>query len=610
MCGIVGSIGTKIALEVLLDGLKKLEYRGYDSAGVSTLENSGIVTVRSAGKIAALEAKLQQGPALVGTLGIGHTRWATHGAPTERNAHPHMSYDGKISVVHNGIIENYAVLKTRLQQEGVVFQSDTDTEVIAHLIAKLYKGDLATAVLQTLNMLEGAFGIGVICVNEPDVLVGARRGSPLIVGVEPGNLFLGSDVSALIHHTSNVIYLDDNDVAVLRRDGTYRILNLNSQEVKRTVQQVEFSLDQVVKGGFAHFMLKEIFEQPEAIRNCTRGRLLVNEGSAKLSGLDSNTTELRAIDRIIITACGTSYYAGMVGEYMIEELAGIPVEVEYASEFRYRNPIIGSNTLVLAISQSGETADTLAAMKEARRKGATVLSICNAVGSSIARASNGGVYLHVGPEIGVASTKAFTAQVTVLSMIALLLGRMRRVSHEQGIEIARAIQDLPKQIEEVLAQSDHIRDIAKHYMDSNNFLYLGRHYNYPVAMEGALKLKEISYIHAEGYPAAEMKHGPIALIDQNMPVVVVAPKDALYDKVLSNVQEIKARKARIIAIATPDSTELEKFADHIIHVPSTLPMLMPVLTCVPLQLLAYHIAVMRGNDVDQPRNLAKSVTVE
>jgi len=609
MCGIVGSIGNKIALEVLLDGLKKLEYRGYDSAGVSILETSGLVTVRAPGKIAALEAKLK-GMTLLGTLGIGHTRWATHGAPTERNAHPHVSYDGKIAVVHNGIIENYAVLKARLQQDGVVFQSETDTEVIAHLIAKLYKGDLATAVLQALNMLEGAFGIGVICADEPDVLVGARRGSPLIVGVTPGNLFLGSDVSALIHYTSNVIYLDDNDVAVLHRDGSYRILNLNSQEVKRTVQQVEFSLDQVVKGGFEHFMLKEIFEQPESIRNCTRGRLLVDEGSAKLSGLDTNISELRAIDRIIITACGTSYYAGMVGEYMIEELAGIPVEVEYASEFRYRNPIIGPNTVVIAISQSGETADTLAAMREARRKGATVLGICNGVGSSIARNSNGGVYLHVGPEIGVASTKAFTAQVTVLSMVALLLGRMRRVSHEQGIEIARAIQELPVKIEQVLAQSDSIREIAKSYVDSNNFLYLGRHYNYPVAMEGALKLKEISYIHAEGYPAAEMKHGPIALIDQNMPVVVVAPKDALYDKVLSNVQEIKARRARVIAVTTGDSEELEKFADHVIHVPSTLPMLMPVLTCVPLQLLAYHIAVMRGNDVDQPRNLAKSVTVE
>ena len=432
MCGIVGSIGNKQALEVLIEGLKKLEYRGYDSAGVSILEKTGIVTVRSPGKIVALETKLRDFN-LTGTLGIAHTRWATHGAPTERNAHPHLSFDGKISVVHNGIIENYAVLKARLQQEGVEFKSDTDTEVIAHLIARLYKGNLQSAVLQTLNMLEGAFGIGVMCVDEPDVLIGARRGSPLIVGVTPGNLYLSSDVSAIIHYTSNVIYLDDNDVAVLHRDGTYCILNLSSQEVKRTVEQVEFSLDQVVKGGFDHFMLKEIFEQPESIRNCIRGRLLVNEGTAKLSGLDTNISELRAIDRIIITACGTSYYAGMVGEYLIEELAGIPVEVEYASEFRYRNPIIGPNTVVIAISQSGETADTLAAMKEARRKGASVLGICNAVGSSIARLSNGGVYLHVGPEIGVASTKAFTAQVTVLSMVALLLGRMRRISHEQGV---------------------------------------------------------------------------------------------------------------------------------------------------------------------------------
>ena len=609
MCGIVGSIGSKKALGVLIEGLKKLEYRGYDSSGVALLDAKGLTIVRSAGKIAALDAKLK-GMDLNGSIGIAHTRWATHGAPTERNAHPHVSFNGKIAVVHNGIIENYAILKSSLQQKGIEFKSDTDTEVIAHLIAHLYKGSLQNAVLQALNMLEGAFGIGVICVDEPDVLVGARRGSPLIVGLSADNLYLASDVSALIHHTANVIYLDDNDVAILNRDCSYRILNLNSQEVKRTVHQVEFSLEQVGKGGFDHFMLKEIFEQPEAIRNCTRGRLLVNEGSAKLSGLDTNINELRAIDRIIITACGTSYYAGMVGEYMIEELAGIPVEVEYASEFRYRNPIVGPHTVVIAISQSGETADTLAAMKEASRKGASVLGICNVVGSSIARISNGGVYLHVGPEIGVASTKAFTAQVTVLAMVALLLGRMRRVSHEQGVEIAKAIQALPGQIEEVLMQSDSIREIAKNYVNATNFLYLGRHYNYPVAMEGALKLKEISYIHAEGYPAAEMKHGPIALIDKNMPVVVVAPKDALYDKVLSNVQETKARNGRIIAITTGDSEELEKFADHVIRVPHTLSMLMPVLTNVPLQLLAYHIAVLRGNDVDQPRNLAKSVTVE
>ncbi|HSQ41289.1 MAG TPA: glutamine--fructose-6-phosphate transaminase (isomerizing) [Fibrobacteraceae bacterium] len=609
MCGIVGSIGNNAAIDILIDGLKRLEYRGYDSAGVSVLEQGELVTVRSPGKIVALEAKLQGKP-LKGTLGIAHTRWATHGAPSERNAHPHVSSDGRISVVHNGIIENFAPLKARLQSEGVVFHSDTDTEVIAQLIARQYRGDLKTAVVQALNMLRGAFGIAVICRDEPDVLIGARRGSPLIVGVGQGNLFLASDVSAIVNHTSNVIYLDDNDVAVLHRDHSYQILNLASQEVSREVQQVDFSLEQVAKGGFDHFMLKEIFEQPEAIRNCTRGRLLIGEGSAKLSGLDTNIHELRSIDRIIITACGTSYYAGMVGEYMIEELAGIPVEVEYASEFRYRNPIIGPNTVVMALSQSGETADTLAAMKEARRKGASVLGICNAVGSSIARVSNAGVYLHVGPEIGVASTKAFTAQVTVLALVALLLGRMRRVSHEQGMEIAKAIERLPEKIEQVLALNDQIREIAQHFSRANNFLYLGRHYNYPVALEGALKLKEISYIHAEGYPAAEMKHGPIALIDQNMPVVVIAPKDALFEKVLSNVQEIRARNGRILAITTDDATHLEQFVDHVICVPSTIPMLMPVLTCVPLQLLAYHIAVLRGNDVDQPRNLAKSVTVE
>lgn len=609
MCGIVGSIGVHPALRVLVEGLKKLEYRGYDSAGVSLLEAQGLITVRSVGKIVALEESLASHD-LQGTLGIAHTRWATHGAPSERNAHPHVSFDGKISVVHNGIIENYAQLKAKLQSEGVEFRSETDTEVITHLIARLYKGNLANAVLQALQMLRGAFGIAVISSEEPDVLVGARRGSPLVVGVGSGNLYLASDVSALIHHTSDVIYLDDNDVAVLDRSGQYRIFNLQSQEVQRSVQQVEFSLEQVAKGGFEHFMLKEIFEQPESIRNCTRGRLLVEEGTAKLSGLDTNISELRSIDRIIITACGTSYYAGMVGEYMIEELAGIPVEVEYASEFRYRNPIIGPHTVVIAISQSGETADTLAAMQEARRKGASVLGICNTVGSSIARASNGGVYLHAGPEIGVASTKAFTAQVTVLAQVALLLGRMRRVSHEEGVTIAKAILELPAQIESVLAQSDKIKDIAQHYCNANNFLYLGRHYNYPVAMEGALKLKEISYIHAEGYPAAEMKHGPIALIDDQMPVVVIAPKDPLYEKVLSNVQEIKARRAQVVAVTTEGSEELERYADHVIRVPLTLPMLMPVLTSVPLQLLAYHIAVLRGNDVDQPRNLAKSVTVE
>ena len=610
MCGIVGYIGNKSVQSIILDGLRKLEYRGYDSAGISFLSNEGLQTVKASGKIINLEEKLVSFKNNQASLGIGHTRWATHGAPTENNAHPHVSADGKIAVVHNGIIENYASLKAKLQQAGVEFKSDTDTEVVAHLISHFYQGDLKSAVIQAVSKLEGAFGFGIICKDEPDVLIGVRRGSPLIFGLgDKGEFYLASDVSAIVNYTQKVIYLDDNDIVVAHR-GSYEILNLQRQTVQREIKDVDFDGDAVAKGGFEHFMLKEIFEQPEALRNTMRGRLMLAEGNAKLAGLEANIHELRDINRIIITACGTSYYAGMVGEYMIEDLAGVPVEVEYASEFRYRNPIIKPGTLVLAISQSGETADTLAAMKEAHQKGATVLGICNGVGSSIARNSDGGVYLHAGPEIGVASTKAFSAQVAVLAMIALLLGRQRRVSFERGMEIAHAITQIPDLVEETLKLNESIRGIAAKYKDAKNFLYLGRHYNYPVAMEGALKLKEISYIHAEGYPAAEMKHGPIALIDENMPVVVIAPKDALFDKIISNIREIKARGGKVIAVTTQDCLPLDEFADDLIHVPTTLPMLMPILTCVPLQLLAYHIATLRGNNVDQPRNLAKSVTVE
>ncbi|MBR6833123.1 MAG: glutamine--fructose-6-phosphate transaminase (isomerizing) [Fibrobacter sp.] len=608
MCGIVGYIGQNEALPVLIGGLKKLEYRGYDSSGVALIEDGKIETVRASGKIAALEDKLKNKP-LHGHVGIAHTRWATHGAPTEQNAHPHQSFDGKISIVHNGIIENYAILKKKLQAEGVEFKSETDTEVVAHLIARYYKGNLKEAVLKAISKIEGTFGLAVICKDEPGTLIGARRGSPLILGIGQNEFYLASDVSAIIMHTQKVVYLDDNDIVEIKEDG-YNLLNTHSQPVQHEVQDVEFDADAIAKGGFAHFMLKEIFEQPEVLRNTMRGRLLYAEGNAKLAGLDTNIKELRNINRIIITACGTSYYAGMVGEYMIEDLAGVPVEVEYASEFRYRNPIIKPGTLVLAISQSGETADTLAALKEAQQKGATALAICNGVGSTIARTSDGGVYLHAGPEIGVASTKAFTSQVTVLAMIALLLGRQRRLSFEAGSDIVKAMQELPELVEQTLKLSDQIAGIANKYVKANNFLYLGRHFNYPVAMEGALKLKEISYIHAEGYPAAEMKHGPIALIDENMPVVVIAPKDALFDKVISNVREIKARGGKVIAISTADCHPLDEIADHLITVPKTIPMLMPIVTCVPLQLLAYHIAVLRGNDVDQPRNLAKSVTVE
>lgn len=608
MCGIVAYIGQNEALPILVGGLKKLEYRGYDSSGVALIDNEAINVVRASGKIAALEDKLKKGP-VSGKLGIAHTRWATHGAPTVENAHPHTSYDGKICIVHNGIIENYASLKKRLQADGIEFKSETDTEVVAHLIAKFYNGNLKDAVLKALSLVEGTYGIAVICSERPGTLIGARRGSPLILGIGQNEFYLASDVSAIISHTQKVVYLEDNDVVEIHNDG-YNLLNILRQPVQHEVQDVEFDADAVAKGGFAHFMLKEIFEQPEVLRNTMRGRLLAAEGNAKLAGLDTNIKELRNINRIIITACGTSYYAGMVGEYMIEDLAGVPVEVEYASEFRYRNPIIKPGTLVLAISQSGETADTLAALKEAQQKGATALAICNGVGSTIARTSDGGVYLHAGPEIGVASTKAFTSQVTVLAMIALLLGRQRRLSFETGMDIVKSMQELPELADQTLRLSDQIAGIAQKYAKAGNFLYLGRHYNYPVAMEGALKLKEISYIHAEGYPAAEMKHGPIALIDENMPVVVIAPKDALFDKVISNVREIKARGGKVIAITTDDCHPLDEIADHLIKVPKTLPMLMPILTCIPLQLLAYHIAVLRGNDVDQPRNLAKSVTVE
>jgi len=611
MCGIVAYIGFRPALHILLDGLKRLEYRGYDSSGVSLLSGGKIKTAKAVGKIKELEKKLET-EQMEGFLGICHTRWATHGEPSETNAHPHLSANGKIALVHNGIIENYAILKKKLQAEGVKFTSDTDTEVVAHWIAKFYKGNLGKAVLEALKHVEGAFGLAVICEDEPDVLVGARRGSPLILGVGENESFLASDVSAIVGHTKKIVYLEDNDVITIGKNHfeIKNIKDIKDKYVNREIQEVDADLQTAQKGDYPHFMLKEIFEQPEALKNCTRGRLLLADGNAKLAGLDNSLRELRTIDRIIITACGTSYYAAMVGEYLIEEWAGIPVEVEYASEFRYRNPIIGSNTLVFTISQSGETADTLAALKEAQNKGATVLSICNVVGSTIARASNGGVYLHAGPEIGVASTKAFNAQVTVLALVALLLGRQRRLSSVEGMEIAQAINSLPLAVEETLKLSDEILKIAKVYYKHTNFLYLGRHYHYPVAMEGALKLKEISYIHAEGYPAAEMKHGPIALIDANMPVVIVAPKDALFDKIVSNAREIKARGGKLIVVTTSDSAPLDEFVDHIIRVPTVNSALMPVITSVPLQLLAYHIAVLRGNDIDQPRNLAKSVTVE
>jgi glucosamine--fructose-6-phosphate aminotransferase (isomerizing) len=608
MCGIVAYTGGRQAVGILIEGLRKLEYRGYDSAGVCLQDGGRLNVVRAKGRLSELETALTFHSS-TGTTGIGHTRWATHGAPEERNAHPHSSMDGRISVVHNGIIENYALIKSKLKKEGVVFKSDTDTEVIAHLVSKFYKDNLASAVADALTHLEGAFGIVVISANEPGVLIGARRGSPLVLGVGEDECILASDASAIVEHTQKVIYLDENDMVEIK-GAEYRITNQARAEVRREIQNIEFSADQVAKGNFEHFMLKEIFEQPEAILNSLRGRLLLDSGTANLQGLNLLTQELRGIHRIVIIACGTSFFAGKVGEYLIEEMAGIPVEVEYASEFRYRNPILEEKTIVFAISQSGETADTLAALREAKRKGATVLGICNAVGSSIARETDGGVYLHAGPEIGVASTKAFTCQVTVLTLIALLLGRMRHVSAAEGLRVCNALQAIPGQIREILAQNDAIREIARQYIDHRNFLYLGRGFNYPVALEGALKLKEISYVHAEGYPAAEMKHGPIALIDADMPTVVVCPSDVLFDKVISNMQEVKARGGRILAVTDSTNGQLEGVADHVIRVPKTLSVLTPLLHVVPLQLLAYHIAVLRGCDVDMPRNLAKSVTVE
>jgi glutamine---fructose-6-phosphate transaminase (isomerizing) len=608
MCGIVGYSGSQQALNILIDGLKKLEYRGYDSAGFALIEPGRMISVKAEGKLQNLEEKIEGGT-YTATTGISHTRWATHGEPSERNSHPHLSSNGHIAVVHNGIIENYGVLKEMLQRDGIVFQSDTDTEVIPHLIQKFYQGDLEKAVLKTLTQLEGAFGIGVVSSDEPGVMIGARRGSPLVVGVGEDGVFIASDVTPIVSYTARVIYLNDDDV-VIARSGSYEIKNIYNQRVKREIHEIDFDLETIAKGGFEHFMLKEIFEQPNTIHNAMRGRLLVGDGTAKLDGLKLNLQELRSIRRIIMLACGTSYYAGLVGELIIEDLAGIPVEVEYASEFRYKNPIIEPHTIVFAISQSGETADTLAALREAKRKGATVLGICNTVGSTIARETDGGVYLHAGAEIGVASTKAFTSQVTVLALVALLLGRMRRVSHESGVEIVKALMEIPSQIEEILKLSDSIKEIAEKFMTAENFLYLGRHLNYPVAMEGALKLKEISYIHAEGYPAAEMKHGPIALIDENMPVVVAAPQDVLFDKVVSNIQEVKARGGKIITICNRGNRQIEELSDFIIPIPRTLPILMPLLTVIPMQLLAYHIACLRGCDVDRPRNLAKSVTVE
>ena len=608
MCGIVGYVGHREATPVLLSGLKRLEYRGYDSAGVALMNGKGLETRKAVGKIAMLESVVTADP-IFGTTGIAHTRWATHGVPNECNAHPHHDCTGTIAVVHNGIIENFGALRAMLEQHGHTFVSDTDTEVLAHLIEAAFVGNLEEAVTDTLHLVEGTYGIAVVSSEDPGKIVAARKGSPLLLGLGDGENFLASDVAAILQYTRDVVYLDDGEMAVITADG-YTVCDLQAVAREKRVNKIDWDLEMIEKGGFAHFMLKEIFEQPTTIENTMRGRLVVVDGFSKLGGLNLTKEELLNIDNIVITACGTSWHSALIGELLIEELARIPVEVEYASEFRYRNPIITPRTLCIVISQSGETADTLAAMREAKRRGAKTLGLVNVVGSTIAREDDGGIYLHAGPEIGVASTKAFTSQVIALLLLTLKLARLRDLSVVRGREIALAMLELPAQMKEILDRAPEIEALAEKFMDATNFLYLGRGLNFPVALEGALKLKEISYIHAEGYPAAEMKHGPIALIDANMPVVFIAPHDAVFEKVVSNVQEVKARGGRVIALTSRDEPGLKKLVDHDFRIPQTLDILYPVLAAIPLQLLAYYIAAKRGLNVDQPRNLAKSVTVE
>jgi glucosamine--fructose-6-phosphate aminotransferase (isomerizing) len=609
MCGIVGYIGPKQALPILINGLKRLEYRGYDSAGVAIV-NGGLTVQKKAGKVSDLQAIIRADE-LVGTVGIGHTRWATHGEPNDTNAHPHTDERGEIALIHNGIIENYASIKSALEAEGYHFHTQTDTEVLVQLVRAMYDkiGDLEKALQLALQQVAGTYGLAMVSTIEPEKIFVARNGSPLAIGLGDGEFVVGSDASAIVQHTRDVIYLGDREMAVLGRDR-YVTKTIDDVPVDKKIDQITFDLEEIEKGGYEHFMLKEIFEQPETICNAMRGRLQTDEATVRLGGLRQVTEKLRDAPRIIILGCGTSYHAGLVGEYMFEQLAGIPTEVEYASEFRYRDPIIQRDDLVIAISQSGETADTLAALREAKRRGATTLGIVNVVGSSIARETDAGVYSHAGPEIGVASTKAFTSQLTVLALMAVKLARMRTMGAEEGLRILQALQELPGKVEYTLSRGDQVRKIAREFANVHHFLYLGRGYNYPVALEGALKLKEISYIHAEGYPAAEMKHGPIALIDAEMPVVFIAPKDDIYDKIVSNIQEVRARGGRVIVIATEGDTRIEALAEHVIYVPETLPFLAPIVNVIPLQLLSYYMAVERGCNVDQPRNLAKSVTVE
>lgn len=614
MCGIVAYIGQKEAYPILVKGLQRLEYRGYDSAGVALLNNNDIYLFKKQGKVSELEA-FTVGKDTSGKIGIGHTRWATHGAPSDRNAHPHSSGNSDLAIIHNGIIENYASLKAELTQRGHVFLSDTDTEVLIHLIEDIQQKanvGLEEAVRIALNEVVGAYAIVIISKKDPDLLIAAKKSSPLVIGIgEKDEYYIASDATPIIEYTKNVVYLNDEEIAILKRGEDLRLINIKNQPKVPYIQELEMQLEAIEKGGFDHFMLKEIFEQPQSIKNSMRGRIDLNIGIVSLGGISEYKQKIINAERIIIVACGTSWHAGLVGEYLIEDLARIPVEVEYASEFRYRNPIITESDVVIAISQSGETADTLAAIKLAKEKGATIIGICNVVGSSISRATDAGSYTHAGPEIGVASTKAFTAQVTVLSLMALSLAQAKgTLSDSKFRQLLVELNSIPEKVEKMLQSENQIKTIAEIFKNARNFLYLGRGYNFPVALEGALKLKEISYIHAEGYPAAEMKHGPIALIDEEMPVVVIATKHGNYEKVVSNIEEVKARNGKIIAIVTEGDTAVKAIADFVIEVPESEDALSPLLTTIPLQLLSYYIAIMRGCNVDQPRNLAKSVTVE
>ena len=615
MCGIVGYIGHREAYPIIIKGLQRLEYRGYDSAGIALYDGSDIKLSKTKGKVADLKDKLESEISVNGSLGIGHTRWATHGVPNDINSHPHYSNSGDLVIIHNGIIENYDALKKELKKRGYTFQSDTDTEVLVNLIEDVKKNEdtkLGKAVQIALNQVVGAYAIAVFDKNKPNEIVVARLGSPLAIGIGDDEFFIASDASPFIEFTKNAIYLEDEEMAIIRRNKDVKIRKIkNDALVDPYIQELQLNLEQIEKGGYDHFMLKEIYEQPEAITDTFRGRLLSNEAMVKLAGVEDNMKKFLAAERIIVVACGTSWHAGLVSEYIFEDLARIPVEVEYASEFRYRNPVITEKDIVIAISQSGETADTLAAIKLAKSKGAFVFGVCNVVGSSIARETDAGAYTHAGPEIGVASTKAFTTQITVLTLMALRLARAKgTISSSEFRHHLIELELIPGKVEEALKSDAYVQTISDIYKDATNFLYLGRGFNFPVALEGALKLKEISYIHAEGYPAAEMKHGPIALIDEQMPVVVIATKKGHYEKVVSNIQEIKSRKGKIIGIVTKGDKSVKELADHVIEVPETLECLTPLLTTIPLQLLSYHIAVMLGKNVDQPRNLAKSVTVE